>query len=210
MRFLILACCLAGAASAGEFAILANGSRLYADRHESDSGKVRLYKGSGFIEMNASDIGGFEPEEARPAAPAVAPVPTIVPAAEAPKVPVTIQEMADAAADKYGLPRKLVRSVIAAESAFRPDAVSYKGAIGPMQLMPATARELGVNPHDPVQNIDGGARYLRDLLQKYDYFLWHALAAYNAGPGAVDKYRGVPPYRETINYVNKIDRAFRN
>jgi soluble lytic murein transglycosylase-like protein len=79
-----------------------------------------------------------------------------------------------------------------------------------MQLMPATARELGVDPHDPVQNIDGGARYLRDLLERYDYGLWHALAAYNAGPGAVDKYHGVPPYRETINYVNKIDRAFRN
>ena len=143
-----------------------------------------------------------------------APVPAVVPTVEAPAKALTtaptLHELADAAADKYGLPRKLVRSVMAAESAFQPNAVSPKGAIGPMQLMPATARELGVDPHDPVQNIDGGARYLRDLLEKYDYGLWHALAAYNAGPGAVDKYHGVPPYPETINYVNKIDRAFRN
>ena len=103
----------------------------------------------------------------------------------------------------------LVRSVIAAESAFQPNARSPKGAIGPMQLMPETAKDLGVDPHDPAQNVDAGTRYLRDLLQRYDSGLWHALAAYNAGPGAVDKYRGVPPYRETRNYVNRIDRAYK-
>jgi soluble lytic murein transglycosylase-like protein len=79
-----------------------------------------------------------------------------------------------------------------------------------MQLMPGTARDLGVDPHDPAQNIDAGTRYLKSLLEKYDHRLWHALAAYNAGPGAVDKYHGVPPYRETIEYVRRIDRNFKN
>jgi soluble lytic murein transglycosylase-like protein len=96
-----------------------------------------------------------------------------------------------------------------AESGFRPQAVSPKGAVGLMQLMPETAQTLGVDASDPVQNVDAGARYLRDLLQKYDGLLWHALAAYNAGPAAVDKYNGVPPYNETILYVKKIDAQYR-
>ena len=75
-----------------------------------------------------------------------------------------------------------------------------------MQLMPATAQSLGADPHDPAQNVDAGTRLLRDLLEKYNYGLWHALAAYNAGEGAVQKYKGIPPYAETINYVRKIDR----
>ena len=75
-----------------------------------------------------------------------------------------------------------------------------------MQLMPSTAGMLGADARDPAQNVDAGARYLRDLLVKYDGALWHALAAYNAGPDAVDKYNAVPPYRETIRYINRIDR----
>ena len=94
---------------------------------------------------------------------------------------------------------------MAAESGFQANAVSPKGAIGLMQLMPQTAADLGVDPHDPAQNVDAGVRYLRDLLIKYDGGLWHALAAYNAGPAAVDKYHGVPPYRETIDYITRID-----
>jgi soluble lytic murein transglycosylase-like protein len=118
-------------------------------------------------------------------------------------------ELADAAADRYGLPRELVRSVIAAESGFQPQAVSPKGAIGLMQLMPGTAQALGADPRDPAQNVDAGTRYLRDLLEKYNYGLRHALAAYNAGPGAVDKFNGVPPYRETINYIGRIEKKLR-
>ena len=115
-------------------------------------------------------------------------------------------ELADQAADKYGLPRWLVRSVMKAESGFQPQAISPKGAIGLMQLMPGTAQTLGADPKDPAQNADAGARYLRDLLTKYDGALWHALAAYNAGPGAVSKYGGIPPYADTIRYINRIDQ----
>jgi soluble lytic murein transglycosylase-like protein len=193
-----------GVAFAGEYAVLASGSMLHVDRHETSGGKVRLYNADGYIEMDLAAVLGFEPEEFVPPAPAPAPAtPTLVPAS--PPAPSPAQ-LADAAADKYGLPRRLVRSVISKESDFQPQAVSPKGAIGLMQLMPATAEALGADPRDPAQNVDAGTRYLRDLLEKYDGGLWHALAAYNAGPGAVDKYQGVPPYRETINYVGKIDR----
>ena len=111
--------------------------------------------------------------------------------------------MARAAATRHGVPPDLFARLVQQESAWNPAAVSSKGALGLAQLMPFTASKLGVNPHDPAQNLDGGARYLR---QMYDRFgTWRlALAAYNAGPGAVEKHGGVPPYRETQGYVRKI------
>lgn len=112
-------------------------------------------------------------------------------------------EMARAAARLHDVPEELFLRLVGTESNFRPGARSRKGAIGLAQLMPTTAARLGVNPHDPRQNLEGGARYLRLQYQKFgDWRL--ALAAYNAGPAAVEKYRGVPPYAETRNYVRLI------
>ncbi len=206
MKFLALLLLTAGAASAGEYALLANGARMHVERHEIEGTRVRLYNDTGYIEMPATTVTAFEIEEPAP----VEPAPSLPSAPSVVKAPATTPfELADAAADKYGLPRLLVRSVMAAESGFQADVVSPKGAIGLMQLMPQTAQDLGANPHDPAQNVDAGVRYLRDLLNKYDGGLWRALAAYNAGPAAVDKYHWVPPNRETIEYINRIDRALK-
>ena len=111
-------------------------------------------------------------------------------------------------AGQHGLSLELVRAVIKAESNFNPYAISPKGAMGLMQLMPATARELGVSdPFHPDENIRGGVSYLASLLARYDQNVELALAAYNAGPGSVERYGAVPPYRETQNYVKKITTA---
>lgn len=111
--------------------------------------------------------------------------------------------MAKAAARKYGVPEDLFLRLVTQESGWNPRAKSHKGALGLAQLMPATARALGVDPMDPRQNLEGGARYLK---RQFDTFrTWHlALAAYNAGPAAVEKYGGIPPYKETRNYVRAI------
>jgi hypothetical protein len=126
-----------------------------------------------------------------------------------PQPRVDLNEVVNSASDRYRLDPDLVNSVIKAESGFNSRAVSPKGAQGLMQLMPGTASKLGVpNAFDPQANVEGGTRYLRELLERYNFDLVKALAAYNAGPQRVEQYRGVPPYYETRAYVARIVRDF--
>jgi soluble lytic murein transglycosylase-like protein len=200
---------LAVPAFAGESAVLSSGLRLHVDRHEESDGVVRLYRGEGVTEMPVAMVTAFEPDEVAPSP--LAPPPALLPAASppAPAAPFTDpRTLVRAAAARAGLPAAFVESVAKTESGFDPAAVSPKGAIGVMQLMPATAKALGADAHDPEQNIDAGARLLRELLLKYDGDVVKALAAYNAGEQAVDHYHGVPPYPETQHYVDTVVNTY--
>jgi soluble lytic murein transglycosylase-like protein len=204
---LISVAALAWPVLAGEYVVLGNGFRLEADRHENAGDSVRIFSNGGVTEMAATAIAGYEPREVvpPPAVPATVSAPATVPAKDPP--PATSADLAAMAARKFSLPETFVKSVMRAESGFNADAVSPKGAIGLMQLMPETARELGVNPRNPRENAEGGTQYLRDLLARYegspDQVLL-ALAAYNAGPAAVERYHGVPPFRETRQYILRV------
>jgi soluble lytic murein transglycosylase-like protein len=194
--------------------VLHTGFRLSADRHEVVGENLRIHTASGTLELPRASVVSIEAVEIPPQ-PITAPITT--PTAPAPAVaampsaPKTTREHLRDAAGQTGLPAEFLLSIAKIESAFQSTALSPKGAIGVMQLMPGTARALNVNPHDNRENIEGGARLLRDLLLKYEKYpdqVYRALSAYNAGSGAVQKYNGIPPYRETQAYVEKVLREF--
>jgi len=203
---------LAGTARAADYVTLRNGFDLVCDHQVAAGGKVRLYMdaaGTSFLEVNASEIASSEPvtlpkspaaktSASTTAAPANLPAPAKLSEAE-------MKPMLAAAGSRYDLDVDLLASVIRQESAGQVRAVSRAGAQGLMQLMPKTATDLGVaNSFAPQQNIQGGTEYLNSLLERYDDNLPFALAAYNAGPAAVDRWHGIPPYAETQAYVARV------
>jgi hypothetical protein len=221
IRGFILAALMAVPCFADEVAILKNGFTIEHQWREVVGDVTRLYTsadGSNFIDVPTDDIEHFEaaPDAPVPVASmsASASRPSgsqkLSPASGFPGRPKTdLSQVVNEASGRYRLDPDLVNSVIQAESAFNARAVSPKGARGLMQLMPGTASQLGVpNAFDPQANVDGGTRYLRELLERYNFDLVKALAAYNAGPQRVERFGGVPPYRETRAYVAKIVRDF--
>jgi soluble lytic murein transglycosylase-like protein len=184
-------------------AVLRNGFSIRHHHQQQLQGVTRLYleadPSAGFVDVATEEIVSVERLEI-PLPPA--------PAAQT-ATPADVESLVTSASNQTQVDPDLIRSVIKAESGFNPHAVSPKGAQGLMQLMPSTASQLGVtNAFAPDQNIDGGTRYLRDLLLLYNNDMAKALAAYNAGPQRVDQYHGVPPYRETHAYVARVIKDF--
>jgi|GraSoi2013_115cm_1033766.scaffolds.fasta_scaffold24119_2 hypothetical protein len=210
---LIVALTLALAAApsfATQDAVLRNGFSIRHERRTVIGAVTRLYvnaNGSSFVDIPTEEIEHFEDVPAE--------IKTASATAENRGVPqqhvnpVDLNQVVSAASGRYRLDPDLVNSVIRAESGFNVRAVSRKGAQGLMQLMPGTASKLGVpNAFDPEANVEGGTKYLRELLERYNFDLVKALAAYNAGPVRVEQYGGVPPYYETRAYVARIVRDF--
>jgi soluble lytic murein transglycosylase-like protein len=209
----IMALLLAAAisASAADLAILRNGFSIRHERRETLNQVTRLYLGAGstgYIDVPTEEIVSFEKDTSLPPTASTASAQNPQPAS-APFRAQNIVAIVGPASQKHLIDPALITSVIRAESGFNPRAVSPKGAQGLMQLMPDTAAKLGVqNAFEPNANVDGGTRYLHDLLEYYHWDLVKALAAYNAGPQRVAQYGGVPPYRETHAYVARVIRDF--
>ena len=202
-------------ALASERVTLTNGFSVTCTHHETVDGRVRLYTSGtagSYIEFPPADITGIEsvPDPPAPGPEEPAPLPPPAPAALSAKLtPADMREMLTAAGHEHHLDIDLLASVINAESGGNPHARSHAGAKGLMQLMDGTAGDLGVtDSFQPDQNVRGGSTYLDALLTRYHDNLAFALAAYNAGPGAVDKYHGIPPYRETRLYVARVIHEF--
>jgi soluble lytic murein transglycosylase-like protein len=191
---------LALASSGKESVYFKNGFSLEADSHKIEDQTVVLYVGGGTLSFPAEDIRTIEmmAEPARPREPSVSNESQLKP-----------DEVLGSAALQMGLDAAFVRSVAQIESGLRANAVSVKGAIGLMQLMPTTAAMLKVDPQNISENAVGGAQYLRELLLRYRGNSVLALAAYNAGPGAIDRYKGLPPYPETQRYILSVLREYR-
>jgi hypothetical protein len=191
---------LAVGASASDLAILRNGFTIRHERRAVVGSVTRIYPAANsdsYVDIPSDQIDHFEKDL------------WTSPAAHTGTSPEGLNDVISAASGRHRLDPDLVNSVIHAESGFNPTAVSPKGAQGLMQLMPRTATQLGVgNALDPGANVEGGTRYLRELLERYNFDLIKALAAYNAGPQRVEQYKGVPPYNETRNYVARVIHDF--
>src|SRR5581483_6219952 len=219
LGLVLVAILLATGSFASELAVLRNGFTIRHERRTVVGDMTRLYTGgdaASYVDIPTADIDHFEvdatpaPKPELPAPPvavsAPLPAPALVPAAPAAK---SLDQIVGEASDSHNIDPDFINSVIRAESGFNVRAVSPKGAQGLMQLMPGTASNLGVrNAFDAKANVDGGTRYLRSLLEKYNYDVAKALAAYNAGPKRVDQYHGIPPYYETQAYVARIIRDY--
>jgi soluble lytic murein transglycosylase-like protein len=229
LLFAVAVALLARPATAAELAILRNGFTIRHEHRLMMGTTTRLYLAaddSNFTDVPTEEITGYEKDLSLPVPVPVPPPANARASIAAPSAPAKsefaksgfaksgpaksapappLNEVVNIASAAYHLDPDLVNSVIHAESGFNAHAVSPKGARGLMQLMPGTASQLGVNDSfDPQANVTGGSRYLRELLERYDFDLVKALAAYNAGPERVEQYRGVPPFRETRAYVARI------
>ncbi len=193
-------------ATAAELAILRNGFSIRHEHRMVMGATTRLYftaDDSSFTDVPSEEITGYE-KDLSLSVPASSRAAISVSSGSA-KSALPLNQVVNSASAEYHLDPDLVNSVIHAESGFNSRAVSPKGARGLMQLMPSTADQLGVHDaFDPEANVTGGSRYLRELLERYNFDLVKALAAYNAGPERVEQYQGVPPFRETRAYVARI------
>src|SRR5712692_6246820 len=197
---------------ASDVAVLHNGFSIRHERREVMGSVTRLYltaDGSGYVDVSTDEIDRFEKDLSPPVPVMTHQNPRLPGPPTAPENPQKLDAVINSIGDLHHIDPDLINSVIHAESGFNPRAVSPKGAQGLMQLMPQTASHLGVaNAFDPRANVEGGTRYLRELLERYNFDLIKALAAYNAGPHRVEQYRGVPPYFETRAYVARVVRDF--
>jgi hypothetical protein len=199
-RRTLLALVLAGIGTPAraEIALLASGQTLKLDAHRSEAELlVLVLKGGGEVHLPPAAVRGFVPDE-------------VLDEVGSAPAGTDLVGLVEQAARRHGLDPALVLAVVSVESGFRPEAVSPKGAQGLMQLMPRTAASLGVEDAlDPEQNLDAGVRHLEMLVRLYGGDLTRALAAYNAGQGAVARHGGVPPYRETRAYVRRVLARYR-
>ena len=212
---LLLAGGLPSVLGAGEVAVLRSGYRLEVEEHERDGVHLRLLMANGgWVSLPDTEILEIVPQD-RPIPAKPLELAGIAEKSDSQDASTAegavLQEAIDRFSHEAGIPASLVRAVIWAESGFRQEARSAQGAVGLMQLMPETAAALGVDPNDQMGNLEGGTRYLRQLLERYaggKDQLVRALAAYNAGPAQVTKFGGLPPFPETVSFVAKVLRRF--
>jgi len=198
----VLAC---AAPAHAELVFFSTGRTMSVKGHRADGDSlVLMLRSGGEIVCDAATVARIAPDEVPYPEPEVAaPAPAAPVQAEALQVP--YGDIIDKVAAEQGVSAKLVRALVQVESAYQPRARSPKGAMGLMQLMPATARQYGVaDPYDPTSNIEAGIKHLKSLLQRFPKSVALALAAYNAGEAAVTKFNAIPPYAETRNYVSRI------